>query len=1191
MGPWQSSPPRHDIGKKRKTLKPKETDACVICGQAGLDSGRNTVTELTEETKKSVRGYCVQWEGVTPGDGLSDGYSQTKRKALRLKDAIDSEEASHCSPVWKHQSCLDAVRNRTTIQRARGQVADFLRKQKEEETGCGEAMSNDAGAAVPDTPRPRTRSQLPSATTQRGRTGLCALCGNGGDVHRLCEKGSIRNMVVATRYHRLHQHPDFHDRSGIIGSQFMHLDDDQPEDEIRNHVLASDMEVHNTCRLKYCRSAGVYLPAAPKGESTRNKKNRVMMGICEYLRDALINDSDGSVRYGVKVSDSYELYEEGMKNRPGNLPVYRKQIVRMYNENVAPTTNRGTELVCTMDEKARTKGGYFSLQTSKHDALLFLCRQEEKTRELQDDMETLQTLKLSSLDPTVQQSFHVTATVMRTAFRQVQYTHGVTTAAGVTEEEAQRCGGGAVFTDFLYDCFCDTEEYGTGKRENPELKRRCQSIAQDMCFAATGMFSLVPEPAALSYRCSINVLVMDRRRTCVSQLTTYPKSPTPSYLCVSLPLVRCADMMVTIFSLQGSQIQEVLCGEDRSRPFTEPLSKIGLETFEGRAMRATPTKDRRDVIYLTAAASCFLKLILLNEARDEKITVSELAQYELAPLPFSLCSPMGEPHSTQKHKLLHKVLTEDTVVSRVERAPGETTALVIDLMKVVLASVAKKGTMKTFGDLVRRIVNTCFKYAKDHGCSTMYLVSDVYKEEPTIKNGCHRQRAGQAQHDKLHELKLAMSLPAPRKLAQGFLRVASNKTLLLQLLLDNFSAAAADHDQEVRLMIGDKGWLWNKQVQCAQCPELNCAEFDEADQRMMVAIRHFGTTHPVCGSVIVVTEDTDVCVALISLHEHLLPPSHKLYVLRGGSNLRLHDVVKAARLMDEKGGQGVHSLLLPVHVLTGCDTTSGFYGRSKVKAFDCLMKMNKEGTGEAASVRDALRSAGNEDHVNVTEEAGHADLSQSFVGGAEKFVCKLYGRDAETVNEAREQLWGEGRSNPAKLPPTSHTLGWHLLRVFFQMIIWMRTLRYSSDPGVYAPKKYTPQQFGWDDNCAPVWTEKDAAPSALLEAVHCKSCTTGCTTRRCKCVKNGMKCSKLCTCESCHNQAVVSAGMEQDIQEEVLARVVADGDVEEEEGEGGGDAGILVSDYGESCEEDDGHEADVSSDDADDEMGVEATED
>ena len=76
MGPWQSSPPRHDIGKKRKTLKPKETDACVICGQAGLDSGRNTVTELTEETKKSVRGYCVQWEGVTPGDGLLANQAQ-----------------------------------------------------------------------------------------------------------------------------------------------------------------------------------------------------------------------------------------------------------------------------------------------------------------------------------------------------------------------------------------------------------------------------------------------------------------------------------------------------------------------------------------------------------------------------------------------------------------------------------------------------------------------------------------------------------------------------------------------------------------------------------------------------------------------------------------------------------------------------------------------------------------------------------------------------------------------------------------------------------------------------------------------------------------------------------------------------------------------------------------------------------
>ncbi len=642
----------------------------------------------------------------------------------------------------------------------------------------------------------------------------------------------------------------------------------------------------------------------------------------------------------------------------------------------------------------------------------------------------------------------------------------------------------------------------------------------------------------------------------------------------------------------ATAFQKVLCTEDRSRPFTEPLSKVGLETFEGRAVRATSTKDKRDVIYLTSAASCFLKLILLNDAREEKITIGELAQYELAPLPFSLCNPMGEPHSTQKHKLLHKVLTEDTVVVGAESAP-EQTALVVDLMKVVQTSVVKKGTMKTFGDLVRRIVNACFKYAKDHRCSRVYLVSDVYQEEPTIKNGCHRQRAGQAQHDKLHGLNMDMPLPAPRKLAQGFLRVASNKTLLLQLLLDSFSAAAGQSDKDVHLMIGDRGWHWDKRQQLQACPELNCAEFDEADQRMIVAIRHFGAAYPRGGSVIVLTEDTDVCVALTSFHERLLPPSHKLYVLRGGSNLRLHDVRKAARVIDEKGGDGVHSLLLPMHVLTGCDTTSGFHGRSKVKAFDCLMNMNKGDTGVAQRVTDALSSTGKEEHVSVTEESSHAELSASFVDGAEQFVCKLYGRDVKTVNEAREQLWVAERPNPAKLPPTHHTLGLHLLRVFFQMIIWTRALRYSSDPGEYEPMTHTPQQFGWDDNCDPVWTEKDAAPSALLEAVHCKSCKTGCTTRLCKCVKNGMKCSKLCTCQGCHNQHVsVSAGLEEDIREELLAvTTVDDGALVEGEEEPGakedGDADMGSEKGGEDTEsepEDDGNEADVSGEEDDGQM-------
>ena len=56
-------------------------------------------------------------------------------------------------------------------------------------------------------------------------------------------------------------------------------------------------------------------------------------------------------------------------------------------------------------------------------------------------------------------------------------------------------------------------------------------------------------------------------------------------------------------------------------------------------MRAT-SKEQNDVVYLSAAASCFLRLVLLNGTRDKRISVKDLSKYELAPLPFALCNPI-----------------------------------------------------------------------------------------------------------------------------------------------------------------------------------------------------------------------------------------------------------------------------------------------------------------------------------------------------------------------------------------------------------------------------------------------------------------------------------------------------------------------------------------------------------------------
>lgn len=47
-------------------------------------------------------------------------------------------------------------------------------------------------------------------------------------------------------------------------------------------------------------------------------------------------------------------------------------------------------------------------------------------------------------------------------------------------------------------------------------------------------------------------------------------------------------------------------------------------------------------------------------------------------------------------------------------------------------------------------------------------------------------------------------------------------------------------------------------------------------------------------------------------------------------------------------------------------------------------------------------------------------------------------------------------------------------------------------------------------------TDNLPAPIALNELSVC-SCEGGCTTKRCKCLKNNLVCTDMCKCEGCKN--------------------------------------------------------------------------
>ena len=183
-------------------------------------------------------------------------------------------------------------------------------------------------------------------------------------------------------------------------------------------------------------------------------------------------------------------------------------------------------------------------------------------------------------------------------------------------------------------------------------------------------------------------------------------------------------------------------------------------------------------------------------------------------------------------------------------------------------------------------------------------------------------------------------------------------------------------------------------------------------------------------------------------------------------------------------------------MFTGCDTTSAFYGKGKIKA----MKVWK-----TKDYREMFTSLGKE-----------LELSNELKSSLSKYVCHLYGlEECSDVNFVRYELFKSGKYEEQLLPPNQDSLDQHARRANLQCYIW----RHALQPILNLPTFYN---HGWrlDDkgNVAVEWMTIPAAPDSVLEFVHCK-CSKGCENRRCSCIKASLKCSELCKCTGCQNKS------------------------------------------------------------------------
>ena len=185
-------------------------------------------------------------------------------------------------------------------------------------------------------------------------------------------------------------------------------------------------------------------------------------------------------------------------------------------------------------------------------------------------------------------------------------------------------------------------------------------------------------------------------------------------------------------------------------------------------------------------------------------------------------------------------------------------------------------------------------------------------------------------------------------------------------------------------------------------------------------------------------------------------------------------------------------LALPLfHAITGCDTTSQFFGCGKKTAWASWQNT----TGLVA----------------LTNEPILFSLESIHMQKLERFVIIMYSKGCglAKVNQARLRLFTSGKKTLENIPPTQAALFEHLKRALLQAsFYWNQATSVHQEIPDFS-------EWGWQKEDSDIWlpywtTLKDASKLCSI-LLHC-GCETSCT-RNCKCSRAVVHCTGLCKCE------------------------------------------------------------------------------
>ena len=469
-------------------------------------------------------------------------------------------------------------------------------------------------------------------------------------------------------------------------------------------------------------------------------------------------------------------------------------------------------------------------------------------------------------------------------------------------------------------------------------------------------------------------------------------------------------------------IKDRLC-EDHTMSIFDPIKKQKLPTF-GNISKSKSVRVKEKLVTIQNTKDLFAKVAIIAQKRA--VDLRQLLSFPLIELPLSLAEPDGTLKKTAKSRLLHAIEGETPPVDMLQKE----NAFIADGMAYVRQIKVSGLTFDQFSTkLLSTIINSsCFATRID-------VVFDVYLDVSIKDVERHRRSTGEIAVKKIVS-------SAPIKQWGQLLSSGDFKNKLVTFILHDWQSKR-NLLKNRTLFVNDAVETWCYKSESIELAEHLLSNQEEADTRMLLHAKDAGAQYE---EVVISSPDTDVFAITLS---KLSSIDANMYMLTGtGDKKRLIDLNAVAensflKLNRTDCTKEKFLEALPgFHCFTGCDSTSAFSGRGKIKPLKLL--------GQKNEYIDAFASLGSD-----------WEISSSTMEILQSFVCHMYGKkDALqseiSLDDLRYDIYCRkgGKVSSETLPPCVNVFEQHVKRVNFQTKTWKSCLNTIIERG-------DPSQHGW----------------------------------------------------------------------------------------------------------------------------------